>query len=215
MKRAFRFLLILFLASRAAPAQEPSPPPPLSWPDLIGQGVVPYHQLTVEDFAINDEAKTNDAFYIKTAIEPRSHYYLKPYNGFVFAFVDQWIVFSGLRKTETTRRSEFKEMKASLPFAQALLDLSEIYARQLAAIKPGELPQARGDDAEKAKAEMERKLKELVDAKLKALYDEQAAFVKATDGGRNTKKVQERAAEIRKRLDATPNATVPFHPPEF
>lgn len=177
--------------------------------------LVPYHQLTVEDFAINDSSAIKDAFYIRTAIEPRYHYYVKFHNGFYFAFVDQWIVFSGFWKEQTTRKNAFKEMKTALPFAQALLDLSEMHARRLAVLKPGELPQARGDDDEKAKAEMERKLKDFVDAKYKQWHEELAAFVKATDSGRNTKKTHELAADIRKRLDAIPNATVPFRAPEY
>jgi hypothetical protein len=213
--RIFVYLLLVALAT-ATFAEEPSPTPvPVTWAEMLAQGLSPYHQLTLTDFSINDTVFPKDAFHIRPGIEPRYHYYIKFYNGFYFAFVDQWIVFSGFWKTATTRKSKFKEMEAALPYAQALLDLNEICARRLAGLKAGELPQARGDDEAKAKAEMERKLREFVDAKYKDLHDEMDKLASETDYGRNAKKTRALAAEIRKRLDAIPNTTVPFRLPDF
>jgi hypothetical protein len=101
-------------------------------------------------------------------------------------------------------------MKAALPYAQAFLDLNEIHSRQIAALKTGELPSARGNTAEEARTLLAAKLKEFLDAKYKAGDAEAKAFEKATDYGANKKKVRELAAGIRKRLEATPETTVPF-----
>src|SRR5438552_5682975 len=125
----------------------------------MANGMAPYHKLTVDDFPINDKAHPQNDFYIQTATAPQYHFILKPYNGFVYAAIDQWMVFSGLDKNETSRKSRFKTMKAALPYAQAILDINEIHARQIAALKPGELPQARGNTAEKARMELTVKLK--------------------------------------------------------
>ncbi len=197
-----------------APSPAPSPPPP-TWQDLIAQGFVPYHQLSVADFPIDDTAHPKDAFYVATAIQPRYRFLVKPYNGFAFAYIDQWLVFSGLNKKETSRKSAFKQMKDGLPFAQALLDLSEINARGLAAVKEGELPSARGNSFEEAQTELARKMKDFLDAKYRENNAEIEAFVQATKSGTNLKKTRELAAEIAQRLKATPATTVPFRPPEF
>ena len=106
-------------------------------------------------------------------------------------------------------------MKEGLPFAQALLNLSEINARRLAALKEGELPSARGNSFEEAQTELARKMKEFLDAKYRENNAEIEAFVKATKSGTNLKKTRELAAEIAQRLKATPPTTVPFRAPEF
>lgn len=101
-------------------------------------------------------------------------------------------------------------MKAELPYAQGLLDINEINARRLAALKPGELPSGRGVNFDEARADMEGKLKLFVEQKYKQNHSEMEAFAKATGNGANKKKVRELAADIRKRLEATPATTVPF-----
>ena len=53
-------------------------------------------------------------------------------------------------------------------------------------------------------------LKDFLAAKYKETEAEAEAFMKATGHSANKKKVRELAAEIRKRLEATPPATVPF-----
>ena len=209
----FRFLLPALITALAAAsytmAQDKPPPAPPTWQDMLAAGIVPYRQLTLEDVPIDDKADAKHAFYIKTAIDPRYHYFLKPHtNGFVYAYVDQWLVFSGLNKKESWRKSKFKTMKAELPYAQALLDINEIHARQLAALKPGELPQGRGASVDEARTDMEAKLKQFVEAKYAAGSAEMRAFSEATKNGVDKKKVKQLAAEIRKRLDATPATTV-------
>jgi hypothetical protein len=181
-----------------------------TWQDAMAKGLVPYHQLTVDDFPINNKAHPENSFYIQTAADPQYHFIIKPYNGSYFAYIDEWVIFSGLNKNETSRKSRFKTMKAALPYAQAILDISEIHLRQLAALKVGELPQTRGNTSEEAQAQLLVKIKEFLAAKSKDSEAEVEAFMKATGRGTNEKKVLALAAEIKKRLEATPNTTVPF-----
>ena len=208
MRLAGRLFIIALLA--AAPvcivAQEPSAAP--TWNDLKAQGIAPYRQLNVADFPVDDAMHQNFGFFIKPAIQPRYHFSIKPHGSFAYAFVDQWLVFSGFHQKETSRRSKFKGMKEELPYAQALLDISEIHARQMATLKTGELPNARGETFEKADAELRRKLNEFMDARFKQAQSEMEAFAKETKNGADKKKVKQLAAEIRKRLDAIAPLTV-------
>ena len=110
-------------------------------------------------------------------------------------------------RNESSRKSKFREMKRSLAFAQAYLDIYEIHARQLAVLKPGELPQGRGATPEEAKAALQQNLDAFLKEKYEPVLTETEAFVKATNHGANQKRVLALAKEIRKRLDAIPAPT--------
>jgi hypothetical protein len=202
------FAFVLAVAGNALSQDESHPNP--TWQDMMAKGIVPYHQLTVDDFLVNDKAHPEANFYIQATILPRYHFILKPHSGFAFATVDQWMVFSGVDKNATSRKSKFKAMKEALPYAQAILDLNEIHARQIAALKPGELPEVRGNSFEEARTQLTVKLNAFLEVKYKESKAETEAFIKATDHNANRKKVRTLAAKIRKRLEATPNTTVPF-----
>lgn len=206
--RCLALAFALVVAGNALSQDEPRPRP--TWQDAMAKGIIPYHQLTMDDFPINNKVHPEHNFYIRTAIAPQYHFILKPHSGFAYAAIDEWRVFSGLDKNETSRKSRFKTMKAELPYAQAILDLNEIHARQIAALKTGELPRARGNTFEEARTQLTAKLNEFLEAKYKEGDAEAKAFEKATGYGANKKKVRELAAEIRKRLEATPDTTVPF-----
>jgi hypothetical protein len=60
-------------------------------------------------------------------------------------------------------------MKGNLPYAQALLDLNEIYARQLAALPPGQLPGGKGDSFAAARADLDARVKAFCEERYKAL----------------------------------------------
>jgi hypothetical protein len=196
-----------FASAALADAQDQGAPPMQTWQDEITRGFVPYHQLTVEDFKIDDQAHPESGYWVRPFMHPHWRFFLKPYGDWVYAYIDQWIVFSGLDKNESSRKSKFREMKRSLPFAQAYLDIYEIHARQLAALKPGELPQGRGATPEEAKAALQQNLDAFLKEKYQPVITETEAFVKATHHGANQKKVLELAKEIRKRLDAIPART--------
>src|ERR1700682_3785867 len=91
------FLLISL--THVVRAQQPSPSPFPTWKDEIAKGYLPYHQLTVQDFPVNDEAHPKMAYWIQPFVHPFCHYDLKPAsNRFVYAYVTDWIVFSGFDK---------------------------------------------------------------------------------------------------------------------
>lgn len=180
-----------------------------TWQDEIAKGLVPYHQVTVDDFRIDDKTSTDSAYSIKPFIDPRYHYLLMRNGDWYYAYLDQWIIFSGLDKNQSWRKSKFREMQRSLPHAQAYLDLNEICARQLAALKPGELPSGRGATPPEAAAALQQNIELFLKEKYKPLQTEADEFQKATNHGANTKKVIELGKAIRKRLDALPAPTGP------
>lgn len=204
------FTVAILLAELTNASSQTTPYPRPTWQDMLAKGIVPYRQLRVDDFRIDDKAHPKNNFYIRTVVSPQFRHFVKAHGSFYYATIDDLVIFSGFMKQETTRKSSFKEMKGSLPYAQALLDLNEIHARRLAALKTGELPEARGNTIEDAQANLRAKVNEFLDAKDKELKTEMEAFMKATDYDAKKKKVREMAAEIRKRLEATPATTVPF-----
>ena len=209
------YLAVLALAlAMLSPARAQEPTVAANWEQVMAKGILPYHQLTVDDFPVNDSAHPGGGFYIAARYQPYFTYFWKSHSsGWIYAYIDQWKIFSGLDKNETSRKSHLKNMKAELPFAQAFLDLNEIYARQIAALKPGELPVGRGATPEAARADLDAKLKTFIEAKYAPSKTEMEAFSKATKQGADKKKVRELATEIRKRLDATPATTVPYPEP--
>ena len=190
-----------------AQAQDREAPSTPTWEDKIAKGLVPYHQLTVDDFKIDDKAHAEASFWIKPFVHPHYRYVRTWKDGWHYAYMAEWTVFSGFDKNESSRKSKFKEMKRSLPFAQAYLDLNEIYARQLAALLPGELPSGRGATQEEARVALEKNLDAFLKQKYQLLQAEGDAFLKGTNRGASEKKVLELGKAIRKRLDAIPVPT--------
>ncbi|HEV2803474.1 MAG TPA: hypothetical protein VGW57_00955 [Chthoniobacterales bacterium] len=207
--RGFGQLALSLLAAKVLLAENPAASRMPTWQDEIAKGLQPYHQLTVEDFPIDDKAHPESSYWIKPFIDPRWHYIYMSKDGWIYAYVDQWLIFSGLDRNESSRKSKFKEMERALAHAQAYLDLNEIFARQLAALKPGELPSARGATPEEAGKILQQNLKAFLEQKYKTLYAEAAEFQKVTNHGANRKKVVELGKALRKRLDALP----PIGPP--
>ncbi|HEY8835805.1 MAG TPA: hypothetical protein VIM09_09495 [Chthoniobacterales bacterium] len=175
-----------------------------TWQDEIAKGLVPYHQVTAEDFRIDDKTNPDAGYSIKPFIDPRYHYLLMRNGDWYYAYLEKWVIFSGLDKNQSWRKSKFREMQRALPHAQAYLDLNEIGARQLAVLKPGELPSGRGATPPEAAAALHQNLDVFLKEKYKALQAEADEFQKATNRGTNTKKVIELGKAIRKRLDALP-----------
>jgi hypothetical protein len=190
-----------------AKAEERDVPATPTWEDKIAKGFVPHKQLTVEDFKIDDQSHPEASFWVKPFVHPHYHYVTTWKDGWHYAYMAQWQVFSGFDKNESSRKSRFKEMKRSLPFAQAVLDLNEIHARQLAALLPGELPSGRGATRDEARVALEQNLDALLKQKYQQLQAEGDVFVKGTNRGADQKKVLELGKAIRKRLDAIPAPT--------
>jgi hypothetical protein len=99
VKTVLPLLAVSFFLTGAVLAQTPTPASHLpTWQDEMAKGFAPYHQLTIEDFPINDKAHPESTFWVKPFIEPSYYVYLKPGPGMVYAYVAEWIVFSGVDK---------------------------------------------------------------------------------------------------------------------
>jgi hypothetical protein len=204
MKAVIRQLAPILAFASLAQGQEQTAPAPPTWEEKIAQGLVPHHQLTVEDFKIDDQAHPEGSYWVQPFVHPHWQYLLKWKDGWHYAYIVDWLIFSGLDKNGSSRKSKFREMKRALPFAQAYLDIFEIHARQLAGLKPGEFPSARAATAQEARTALQQNMDAFLKEKYKPMLAELEEFVKATNHGRNEKKVRELAKAIRKRLDAIP-----------
>lgn len=203
-------VLLLLALVTAVSAQQPAASPFPTWSDEIAKGYLPYHRLTVEEFRIDDEAHPKMAYYLQPFIHPFCHYNLQSAaNGFVYAYVTDWIVFSGFDKTLSSRNSKFRDMKTFLPYIQALFEIIEYHARKFAALKSGELPSAQGKTFADARAQLDDRLRAMSQIKSWDAQKEIDEFAKATNEGQNQKKTRELAAEIKKRLADLPSINPP------
>jgi hypothetical protein len=100
-------------------------------------------------------------------------------------------------------------MKAYLPYAQAILDLNELYARKLSVMPPEGFPESRAGTEQEALAGLEEKINALCQSVYAEGERETETFVKATDNGENKEKTRQLAAKISQRLKTTP-APTPF-----
>jgi hypothetical protein len=188
------------------PATEPIP----TWKDEIAKNYLPYHQLMLEDFPINDEAHPEMAYWMQPFVHYYYHYLSKVSpGGMIYINVTDWTVFSGFDKNLSARNSKFREMKMFLPYIQALLDISDLHARQLGALKAGELPSGEGKTFTQARAQLEDRVAALVQIRAWEAQKETDAFREATKNGQNQKKVRELAAAIKKRLAEIPSPNPP------
>jgi len=206
----WKFAVTLVFAAAAVSAQEEKGSRMPTWQDETAKGFVPYHQLTLEDFRIDDKAHPESVYWVRPFIHPFWHF-IWTRRDWYYAYVDQWVVFSGLNKNESSRQSTFRDMQKSLPHAQAYLDLYEIHARQLAALTPGELPSGRGATPEEAGQALRQNMDAFLKERYKLIEAEATEFQKATDHGSNKKKVRELGAAIRKRLEAIPAPAGPAY----
>jgi hypothetical protein len=182
-----------------------SPGAPATAEEEQQKGYLPYHELTVDDFPIDDKTHPGAAWWVKPFIHPKFNPNpTNPRPGAFFVYVADWGIYSGFDKNKSFRSSKFKGMKEALPYAQALLDINEIYARQLAMLQPAELPRGTGRTQADATKDLENQLGDIVNAKLMEMKAEMDALGTATKNGEDKKKLAEMSADIKKRLDALP-----------
>ncbi len=185
-----------------------------TWQDQIARRLVPYHQLTVDDFRVDDSKHPEGDCWVQTFIDPHYRYVEKmSEDGTVYTYVTDWVIFSGLDKNETVRKSNVRDVKAQLPYLQGLFDLAEIPARELAALSPEQLPSGQGDTFQAARTNLDEKIKALTEEKFTKARAEMAAFQKATRMGKDQKKARELGVQIRKRLEALPPVPTPVPSP--
>jgi hypothetical protein len=188
-----------------------SPTEPIpTWKDEIAKNYLPYHQLMLEDFPINDKAHPEMAYWVQPFVHYYYHYLSKVSpGGMTYINVTDWTVFSGFDKNLSTRNSKFREMKTFLPYIQALFDISDLHARQLGALKAGELPSAEGKTFAQARAQLEDRIAAFVQIRAWEAQKETDAFREATKNGQNQNKVRELAVAIKKRVAEIPSPNPP------
>jgi len=172
--------------------------------DEAAKGFIPYRQLTIDDFPIDDQVHPDAGFWVQAFIHPFWLAQFRSSRSSIYAYIGEWTVFSGFDRNASSRKSWFHEMKTELPYAQALLDINEIHARRLAALRSGELPRGQGGSLEATQANLTKKMKLFCEREYELMQAEMDDFAKATNKGSNQKKVRELGAEIRKRLAAVP-----------
>ncbi|MGI8436827.1 MAG: hypothetical protein ACR2NX_07975 [Chthoniobacterales bacterium] len=74
-------------------------------------------------------------------------------------------------------------------------------------MRPGDLPSARGNTAEEARAGLERGMHDFLQRKFAENQKEMDAYMATTRHGANLKKTKKLGAEIKERLKNTPEAT--------
>ena len=194
-----------------APPSSPAEAPFGSWQREIAKGYLPYHELTVDDFRIDNDAHPEGSYWV----QPFVHYYYltlfkKPAGNTVYAYIMEWTVLSGFDKNLSSRKAKFHNMKSELPYAQAILDINELFARHLAALQPGELPRGEGRSASEARRQLQYRLSLVYQKEvLEGVKRELAKLEEVTNHGQDKTKVHEMAAEISKRLAAIPPLNSP------
>ena len=169
------------------------------------KGYLPYHQLTLDDFRVDDRAHPQAVYWIQPFVHYYYHVTMKSaFGGTIFAYVMDWTVSSGLDRNLTSRKSKFREMKAELGYAQAILDINEIYARRLAALQPGELPRGTGKTLAEAGRDLGQRINELYLVQMFGAKKEMEDLETATNFGQNKPKLREIAAKNAKRLASLP-----------
>jgi hypothetical protein len=212
---AISVLCLPIAGSEFAAEPEPSHPAPNPalaprWEDEIANGYLPYHQLTTNDFAIKENLDPQIGYVVQGFV----HYYYTTLSkmaqsGIIYAYVKDWTVFSGFNKNLSGRRSKLHGMKDELIYAQAILDLNELYARRLAALEPGQFPSASGTTYPEAQRQLENRIEQMCNLQLGQMRKEGEALANATHNGQNKKRVRELAAAIKKRLDQLPPRASP------
>lgn len=204
----FGALLVGAVATTYSQQSQPTPPGPITWDLLISKNFLPYHQLKADDIPIDDHNFPKYGLFVKCFVQPSYRYIAsRSPGGYFYVHITDWTIYSGLNKNETSRKSNARDMKAVLTTAQLMLDLHEIYARQLAAIAPGELPSGEGPTFQQAEAQLVGRVTALVQTTLASAQKESEQMFDATNGGRDQKKVREFAATIKKRLASIPAPT--------
>lgn len=202
------FLLTLAVGFGQQPELTPGPSNSQVLPkpeEEIMNGYIPYRKLTTDDFPIKNNVGPPEAAYgVQTFIH---HYYncigKMDTSGVYHAYVKDWTVYSGLNKNLSGRKSKFRGMKEELPYAQAIIDINELYARRMAALTPADFPSGAGRTFPEATRDLENKIESLTGVQMAEARKEMATLEKATNSGQNKKRVRELSAAIKKRLEQT------------
>jgi len=170
-------------------------------------GYLPYHQLTADDFPINDTGHPGMTYWVQPFLNYYYHSIGRVQHGMYFAYVKDWTVFSGFNKNLSGRKSNFRTIKEELPYAQAFLDINELYGRRLAALQPAEFPRGSGRSWPEAQRNLEDAIEKVSQRQMIEIRKETEKLATATNNGQNKKRVRELGAAIKKRLAQAPTPT--------
>ena len=176
--------------------EDPSPRPSYD----PSEGYLPYHQLTTDDFPIREDPDAKKAAWIEVFLIYKYGYQLSARDGWFFAYVTEWNVRSGLNRNKSYRKRSLLPADFPLSYFQGFLDLNELHAHRLAAMKPGELPSGRGAGREAAEKSLAENLGALHHQVLTDRDVEFDTYAAVTQKGGDKKRIQVSTKDLKQRL---------------
>lgn len=152
------------------------------WTDLIRGGLVPYHQLTLNDFRIAERGRgDSEAFtvgFIRYRFEPSVTGTSK-----VTANVAKLRVWSGLDRNSTWRRPWLDARHPFLAHEQHHLDINELAAHRFANIPASQLPTGSGENRDQALRDLANKIDQYFQTVLREAQRQHDLYDRETRGG--------------------------------
>jgi hypothetical protein len=170
-------LAIVLLAALALPLAAPS----------LAQGgaLVPYRQLTWDDFPVNDSVASELDATTMARIGYNYQLRLARSGALFIASVRAIQIRSGLDRAASWRKSHMKRDPAAvLAHEQGHFDLNEIRAAQLRQLKPDSYPAGMGASPQAAAEDLRARLKTFFDAQIAAAQREHDRYDQETEHGR-------------------------------
>jgi hypothetical protein len=192
------FILLLGAAASSSRGHALHKAPP--WREEMAKGYFPYHRLIASDFPINDHVHPEHGMYTWGFFHYRHKDQWIAQNGHTVDRVTEWLVWSGLDRNKSSRKSWFKRIDEALPHEQGHLDINELYSRQLAEMPLGKLPIGEGPSPQEARADLSRKLQALADNISAKQKREQDRYDAETSHGKNVSEQQKWSAALQVRL---------------
>jgi len=188
-RKLFTAIALLALAPGLAPAQS------------RGQ-LVPYHQLTWDDFRVSDSGDPSVQAHTQGRITYQYRSQVMGRGGSYTATISALAFASGFDPAGSWRKSQLAGDPAELlKHEQGHLDINEIHAAALRGMKPKQLPIGRGPFPNAAIRDLGDKLQTLFDARIAAAQKEQELYDKETDHGRVPEKQKEWNEKLARRKE--------------
>jgi len=172
----------------------------LRWKSDTANGYLPYHQLQIDDFRVDDGASPGSRIYTAGFFHYDYKYRSDTENNNVIARVTHWVVRSGFDRNKSSRKSWFTPSETDLLHEQGHLDINEIWSKKFAELRLEQLPVGRGMNREEASGDLARKLAGLAEEYSKKAQSEQDAYDSETSHGRNLTRQQLATAASQIRL---------------
>ncbi len=171
------------------------------WRELIKRGMLPYHQLHVEDFSVRPESPTGAPVWTQQFLSFRHDVKSQPCDGGnICAQVGNWRIYSGMNQPASGRLGGDDKLEERLPYLQVLSDIQEVHARKLAATPLEKLPTGRGKTRAEALTDLNQKLRAFCTAESTAIRKEKEKYIAATRSGTRASAVRRWERRLTKRL---------------